>query len=655
LDVLIYFNTLKFNTMFKYTLILLSFLFIVKTNAQRTYSERMTATIMRENADSLHYVKEAPNKRAPWTYENGVILKGIEQLWERTGNGDYLRYMQKMMDFFVAEDGSVRDYDLDEYNSDHVTPGRICLTLYSVLGKDKYKKAADLMRSQLKTHPRTKEGGFWHKQIYPNQMWLDGLYMVEPFYAEYSMLFKEDNWDDIANQFVWMETHARDAKTGLLYHGWDASKEQQWANKETGTSPHFWDRSMGWYAMALVDVLDYFPKNHPKRGELIAILQRTMEAVVKVQDTEGVWWQVMDRIGDKGNYREASGSCMFVYALAKGVRLGYLDKKYVANAERGYAGILKHFITENPDGSVNLEKTVRVSGLGGKPYRDGSYEYYLSEKIRQNDLKGVGPFIMASVEMETAKEAQIGKGKTVLLDYFFNNEYRKGFDGQLERYHYTLNERRDGGFQLWGKMFTDMGATIQPLVVAPSVSNLKNANVYIIVDPDTKKETEKPNFMTAEYVKTIKNWVKKGGTLILMANDTSNCEITQFNTLSKAFGIEFTNKCRNFVKNDTYPQGEFFLSENHPIFKDVKRIFIKEFSVLNVQKPAQGILFSPDNTSDAKGTTGDIIMATAQYGKGRVFAIGDPWIYNEYIGGRKLPNEYENFKAAKYLAQWLLK
>ena len=623
--------------------------------AQRTYSERMTATIMRENPDSLHYVKESKSKRAPWTYENGVILKGIEQLWERTGNGDYLRYMQKMMDFFIAEDGSIRDYDLDEYNSDHVTPGRICLTLYSVLGKEKYKKAADLMRSQLKTHPRTKEGGFWHKKIYPHQMWLDGLYMVEPFYAEYSQIFKEDNWNDIANQFVWMQQHARDAKTGLLYHGWDESKEQKWANKETGQSPHFWDRSMGWYAMALVDVLDYFPKNHPRRADLTAILQRTAEAVVKVQDTEGVWWQVMNRVGDKGNYREASGSCMFVYALAKGVRLGALDKKYAAHAAQGYAGILKHFITENGDGSVNLEKTVSVSGLGGKPYRDGSYDYYLSEKIRQNDLKGVGPFIMASVEMEIAKEEKVGKGKTVLLDYNFNNEYRKGFDGQNERFHYTLDDKRDSGFQLWGKTFSDFGAIIKPLETAPSVLSLKNAQVYIIVDPDTKKETTNPNYIKPEDVKVIKAWVKKGGTLMLMANDTSNCEITHFNTLSKEFGIEFSNKGRNFVKNDTYPQGEFFLSENHPIFKDVKRLFIKELSILNVKMPAEGVLFSPENSTDAKGNAGDVIMAVAKYGKGRVFAIGDPWIYNEYVGGRKLPNAYENFKAAKYLAAWLLK
>ena len=629
--------------------------FTITIHAQRTYSERMTATIMRENPDSLIYIKEAKGKRAPWSYENGVVLKGIEQLWERTGNGDYLRYMQKQMDFFISEDGSVRGYDLDEYNSDHVTPGRICLTLYAVLGKEKYKKAADLMRSQLKTHPRTKEGGFWHKKIYPNQMWLDGLYMVEPFYAEYSQIFKEDNWNDIANQFVWMEKHARDAKTGLLYHGWDESKEQKWANPQTGQSPHFWDRAMGWYAMALVDVLDYFPKTHPRRAELISILQRTAEALVKVQDTEGVWWQVMDRAGDKGNYREASGSNMFVYALAKGVRLGYLDKKYTAHAERGYAGILKHFITDNADGSVNLEKTVSVSGLGGKPYRDGSYDYYLSEKTRQNDLKGVGPFIMASVEMEIAKENSVGKGKTVLLDYFFNNEYRKGADGQEERFHYTIDDRRDSGFKLWGKTFTDFGASLLPLEIAPSVANLKNAQVYIIVDPDTKKESPNPNFIQPEHVKAIKAWVKKGGTLMLMANDTSNCEITHFNTLAKEFGIEFSNKCRNFVKNDTYPQGEFFLSENHPIFKDVKRIYVKELSVLTVKKPAEGVLFAPENSSDAKGNTGDVIMAVAKYGKGRVFAIGDPWIYNEYVSGRKLPNEYENLKAAKYLAEWLLK
>jgi unsaturated rhamnogalacturonyl hydrolase len=233
------------------------------------FAQTKTAPLSERLADTLMnriWVDDGTPPGIPrsWTYEQGVQLKAVEQLWYATGNPKYFNFIKSGMDFWFDKDGRLTRYDLDEYNIDHVTPGRAIITLYRVTNDEKYKKAAELIRSQLKTHPRTKEGGFWHKKIYPWQMWLDGLYMGEPFYAEYSMVWNEDNWDDIANQFVWMEKHARDAKTGLLYHGWDESKEQKWANKETGLSPHVWGRAMGWYAIALVDVLDYFPKNHPR-------------------------------------------------------------------------------------------------------------------------------------------------------------------------------------------------------------------------------------------------------------------------------------------------------------------------------------------------------------------------------------------------------
>ena len=612
---------------------------------QLPMSERMTATILREHKDSIYYAKEAKGKPVRWNYEMGVVLTAIENVWLRTGKGAYFNYIQKNLDFYVDDKGTIRTYSPEETNLDLITPGRQLLMLYTVWGKEKYKKAADLLRGQLKAQPRTKEGGFWHKKIYPNQMWLDGLYMAEPFYAEYSKLYKENNWNDIANQFVFMEKHGRDAKTGLLYHGYDESKEQKWANKTTGQSPNFWDRAMGWYGVALVDVLDYFPKTNPRRAELVAILNRYAEAVVKVQDTEGCWWQVMNRVGDKGNYREASGSSMIAFTLAKGVRMGLLNKKYWAYAEKGYAGIVKNFVTNNDDGSVNLEKTVSVSGLGGNPYRDGTYEYYIGEPTRQNDLKGVGPFINLCVEMERAKDAVVGAGKTVALDEYFNNEYRKGFDGKMERFHYTLDDRMHSGFSVLGGIFNQFGATMKPIETAPSVINLKGTSVYIIVDPDTKKETANPHYMDDASVKVIKEWVKAGGTLILLANDTSNCEIPNFNKLSTQFGITFSDKNINFVKNDNFPDGTFTLPGNHPIFGDAKKIYVKELSVLNLKKPAESVYSSPN---------GDVIFAVAKYGKGRVFALGDPWIYNEYLDGRKLPADFDNFKAARGLVKWSL-
>lgn len=369
----------------------------------RSLSERMAATAMTLWKDA---VVSEPDKPAKWSYEQGVLLKGIEAVWSKTGERRYFSYIQKIIDRFVNSDGTIRTYKLEDYNLDNVLSGRSLLLLYQVTREEKYRKAARLLREQLKTQPRTSEGGFWHKKVYPFQMWLDGLYMGEPFYAEYAATFHEDaDFDDIANQLIFMERHARDPRTGLLYHGWDESREQRWADPQTGHSPSFWGRAMGWYALALVDVLDYFPKEHPKRGELLAILKRLADAVEKYQDPKsGLWYEVLDKGGAEGNYLEASASCMFVYALAKAVRQGYLPDPHLKAALKGYRGITDRFIETRADGGVNLKGTVSVAGLGGTPYRDGSYRYYLSEKVVTNDPKGVGAFLMAATEIEIALE-----------------------------------------------------------------------------------------------------------------------------------------------------------------------------------------------------------------------------------------------------------
>lgn len=375
---------------------------ITTARGQSAMSERMAATAMKTLwRDASKNESGMPSK---WTYDHGVVLKGIEGVWHATGDSKYFDYIKQSMDHYVNADGTIRTYKLDDYNIDNINNGRILLLLYKVTGQDKYMKAAALLRNQLETQPRTSDGGFWHKKIYPSQMWLDGLYMAEPFYAEYAATFHEESaFDDIAKQFVLMELHSRDSRTGLLYHGWDESKKQRWANQTTGRSPNFWGRAMGWYAMALVDTLDQFPEHHPQRPALLAILKRLATAVERYQDKKsGLWYQVLDKGGAKGNYLEASAACMFVYALAKGVRQGYLPASYLAVARKGYQGILTRFIETATGGGVNLNGTVSVAGLGGNPYRDGSYEYYLSEKVVTNDPKGVGAFLLASVEMETA-------------------------------------------------------------------------------------------------------------------------------------------------------------------------------------------------------------------------------------------------------------
>jgi unsaturated rhamnogalacturonyl hydrolase len=337
-----------------------------------------------------------------WHYENGVMHKAIEQVWLKTGDSKYYDYIKRDIDQLVSAEGNIKTYSIQEYNLDQINPGRTFFPLYSATGDERYRKAAYLLREQLRGQPRTSEGGFWHKKIYPYQMWLDGIYMALPFYAEFGKIFGEPAaFDDVAFQIIVIEKHTRDPKTGLLYHAWNESKQQRWADPETGCSPHVWGRAMGWYAMAIVDVLDHFPQNHPKRNDVLAIFERLITALESVQDkSTGLWYQVLDQGNRAGNYLEASGSCMFVYSIAKAVRLGYLAKTYLDMARKGYLGILDHLIRVDDQGLVNLEQICGVAGLGGNPYRDGSYEYYVSEKTVTNDYKGVGSFILASLETE---------------------------------------------------------------------------------------------------------------------------------------------------------------------------------------------------------------------------------------------------------------
>ena len=339
---------------------------------------------------------------AKWNYQTGLFLKSLLDLWSHSKDEKYLSYVRKVVDSFLDESGDIKTYKLDEYNIDNINSGKVLLELYAISGENKYKKAADILREQLRSHPRTKEGGFWHKKRYPWQMWLDGIYMGAPFYARYGLMFNEpDDFNDVAQQIMLIDAYTRDAKTGLRYHGWDESNRMAWADPETGCSPNFWGRALGWYAMALVDVLDYLPQDHPERDRILFILNDLLKAVVRYQDEDsGVWYQVVDQAGRKGNYLESSASSMFVYALLKAGKMNYTVKDMMPEALRGYQGILKQFIRVDDKGLVILTNVCSVAGLGGDPFRDGSYEYYLSEPVVDNDLKGVGPFIMASLQME---------------------------------------------------------------------------------------------------------------------------------------------------------------------------------------------------------------------------------------------------------------
>lgn len=627
----------------KQVLIIVSLLAFTMVKCQ-PLSQQVAATVMYTWKDSF----SLDQKPVKWSYDLGVILKGFEGIWNNTGDVRYFQYIQKQMDYYVDSTGRIKAYKPDEYNIDYINNGKLLLTLYRVTLKEKYLKAAMTLREQLKTHPRTKEGGFWHKKVYPNQMWLDGLYMGTPFYAEYAMLSGDAAaFDDVANQFIWMESHARDEKTGLLYHAWDESKTQQWANKETGRSPLVWARAMGWYGSALVDVLDYFPVTHPKRKTLIDILNRYVDAVARFQNTQsGLWYDVLNYSGPgkEKNYEEASASCQFVYTVAKAVRKGYIPAQKMAVAKKGYDGIVKKFIRKE-EAMAHLKGTVKVSGLGGNPYRDGSFSYYMSEPVIEDDPKGLGAFLLASTEMELWPGAGFAKGKRVVMDNYFNRETKKDAFGNTIVFHYKWGERDNGGFSMFGQIFEKYGAVTSFMNEPPTDANLKGVGVYVLVDPDWPKENKNPNYIETAHADALERYVRNGGTLMIMANDSNNVEFKNFNGLAERFGIHWNEDMRHDVVNNQFEQGEFAVPAGHPIFTTARTLFIKQVCTQTLKSPAFSVFTDH----------GDVVMSVAYVGKGVVFAVSDPWFYNEYVDGRKLPVKYENYKAAEDLAKWLLK
>jgi unsaturated rhamnogalacturonyl hydrolase len=580
-----------------------------------------------------------------WRYELGALLQGVDAVWLNTADAKYFNYIKGSIDQFVTADGSIPTYAKDIKELDSILLGRQLLLLYGVTHDKRYLTAANLLIDQLASQPRTASGGYWHKERYPNQMWLDGLYMAEPFRAEYARLSHHNQeFSDITHQFALIEEHARDAKTGLIYHGWDESKQQRWANKETGLSPEFWGRAMGWYMMALVDTISYYPDNDPGKKKLIEYLLRDAAALVKYQDpSNGLWYEVLDKGKAPGNYVESSASCMFVYALAKGVRRGYLPETFRANAERGYRGILSKFIKADGD-DVSVTGTVSVGGLGGDPYRDGSYAYYLSEKVVTNDPKGVGPFLLAATEMENAENAKLGRGKSVVMDGWFNSQKRTDAFGNEVLFHYKWNTQDEPGYSLVGHMFRDFGAETKELDAEPTVENLMDAQVYMVVSPDNAAKNPNPNFANSADADQIAQWVKSGGVLAIMQNDTSFADLDHFNVIAEKFGMHFNSVLRKHVVGTNWEQGKIMLDGSGPIFHHPHTIYVKDVCTISVNSPATPVL------KDGS----DIFMATAKYGKGTVFAFVDPWLYNEYTDGRKLPAEYQNYAGGVELVRWLL-
>lgn len=365
---------------------------------QKPWSVRMAESEMVRNPESWQ-VDFQPSLK--WDYCHGLELGAMMDVYDRYGDAKFYEYALAYADTMVNEDGTIKKYKLTDYSLDRINSGKMLFRIYEQTKNDKYKKALDLLRSQFDGQPRNADGGFWHKKVYPNQMWLDGLYMGTPFLAEYAYRNNEPQaYQEVINQIKIVARHTYDPANGLFRHACDVSKREKWADKETGQSQHCWGRALGWYMMAIVDDLDFIPQHEPGRNTVLVILNHIAETLKKYQSPEGLWYQVMDKSGEPGNYLESSCSAMFVYSLFKAVRKGYIPSSYFAVARKGYEGILNEFIKVDDNGLVSITKACAVAGLGGKNYRMGDYDYYIHEQIRDNDPKAVGPFILASLEWE---------------------------------------------------------------------------------------------------------------------------------------------------------------------------------------------------------------------------------------------------------------
>ena len=390
----------------KRLLLILTALFAVAAYGQEPYSIRMIRSEMQRNPDATYL--DGRNGERKWNYTTGLELKSFLDASKRYELPEVVEYVRAWADTMATEKGEVYKYKKSNYNVDHICPARIYFDLHDMYGdQDKrYRRVTRKIREQIDSQPRTQSGEFWHKQIYPHQVWLDGFYMALPFYAEYTSRYgpkeqKDSLFADIVHQFTAGAENTFDPATGLFRHAWDESKSMFWCDPQTGLSAHAWGRATGWYAIALVEVLDYLPEDHPGHAVLVEQLNYFLQVLPKWADPEtGMWYQVLDCPEREGNYQEATCSIMFIYAFLKGLRMGYIDRAHEDYILGLYPKFIDRFIRENPDGTISMTDCCAVGGLGGKQMRKGDFDYYLSEPIIENDCKGVGPFIWASLEWE---------------------------------------------------------------------------------------------------------------------------------------------------------------------------------------------------------------------------------------------------------------
>lgn len=376
-------------------------------NEQESWAVRMVESEIQRNPEAWQLDFQPKLK---WDYCHGLELRAMLYVARKYNREDILDYALSYADTMVNADGTIKKYKITDYSLDRINSGKYLFDVYDLTGEERYKNALDLLRSQFENQPRNEDGTFWHKKIYPHQVWLDGIYMGSPYLVEYASRYESGeqqatDYADAINQMIQAAKLTYDAESGLFRHACDVSRQMFWCDSITGHSQHCWGRALGWYAMALVDNLEMIPTDSPQREQVVEIIQYLASQLQRYADKEtGLWYQVMDRSGEAGNYLESSASCMFTYALYKGVRIGVLPSSYLTVADKAWNNILDRFIKVDENGLVSITEVCAVAGLGGKNNRPGDYNYYITEMKRDNDAKAVGPFILAALEVEMLQE-----------------------------------------------------------------------------------------------------------------------------------------------------------------------------------------------------------------------------------------------------------
>jgi unsaturated rhamnogalacturonyl hydrolase len=519
---------------------------------------------------------------ADWNYAQSMVLQGMIGLWKQTGDGKYFKFIQKDVDLFN------KNKRTNSCGVNYLIPARELLLLFRVTGKKQYLDNIDsaYKKSGLALSIKKKSAG--GEKDFSKDNLAEKMYIEAPFTVAYARTFhKPALLSNIAGKYL---LEAKNIE--LNSYGYSAA-------------------GLGLYGMALVDALDNFPNDQKEKKELALTLKSLAAYVMKMQDkNSGLWWHKLKVPSQGGNYLDSSASCMFIYTLLKGVRTGVLPASCSDVAQKAFKTIRKEFL----------------------------------KKDIVNNPETTGAFLLAANEIEMLSTLSLGKGNVVLLDYYFNHETKKDVTGASIPFHYVWKELDNGGYSMFGNIFNKYGLQTKTIERAPSLQLLKKASIYIIVDPDTKKETERPNYMGDGDINTIYSWVKSGGILMLFNNDSGNAEFTHFNKLAEKFGIQFNYDSKNHVLGNQYEMGAIQIDPGNLIFKSARKVYIKEYSSLAIHSPAAAVL------KDGKA----IVAAVARIGKGAVFAVGDPWFYNEYEDGRKIPVEFENYKAAEDLIKWLI-